>query len=223
MRQRWRDLLFLHWDWDPNHVQKTLPAGLTVDTWNGRAYLGVVPFFMEGVRPTGLPPVPWLSSFLELNVRTYVRDSQGRPGVWFYSLDCNQPVAVQIARTFFHLPYFHARMRARREGQRIFYQSQRGQWKASQFFYAPAGPSAPALAGSLEEFLVERYRLFASDGHRILSGSVWHPPYEFAEATHDGEISPPLLAAGFDPDAAPPAHAIYSPGVDVRIFPMSRG
>lgn len=110
MHQRWTDLLFLHWKWDAADLQSRLPAGLTLDLHEGTAWLGVVPFFMQRIRPRFLPPVPWLSWFLELNVRTYVHDAQGRPGVWFFSLDCNQPVAVQLARSLFRLPYFHAAM-----------------------------------------------------------------------------------------------------------------
>ena len=94
MRQRWSGLLFLHWPVEISLIQKRLPPGLHVDTFDGQAWLGVVPFFMQRVRPIGLPPVPWLSWFLELNVRTYVHDDAGNPGVWFFSLDCDQPVAV---------------------------------------------------------------------------------------------------------------------------------
>ena len=109
MFQSWRHLLFLHWAWDPAAIQATLPAGLHVDTFDGRAYLGVVPFWMDAVRPRFCPLVPGLSWFLELNLRTYVHTADGTPGVWFYSLDCNQPVAVQLARSLFSLPYVHAR------------------------------------------------------------------------------------------------------------------
>ncbi len=110
MHQRWRALLFAHWRIDPDAIQKTLPVGLHVDTCDGSAWLGVVPFFMDAVRPAFLPALPWLSWFQELNVRTYVHDEKGVPGVWFYSLDCNQPLAVAIARTLFHLNYRHAAM-----------------------------------------------------------------------------------------------------------------
>ena len=113
MWQRWTDLLFLHWALPPDVIQKTLPEGLAVDTFDDRAWVGIVPFFMEDIRPAGLPSVPWLSSFLELNVRTYVRDAAGRPGVWFYSLDCNRWMAVEVARRAFHLSYQHAVMEAR--------------------------------------------------------------------------------------------------------------
>ena len=116
MWQRWDDLLFLHWEFDPRVIQATLPPGLTVDTHAGRAWVGVVPFRMAAVRPRVLPPVPGLSWFWELNVRTYVRDVRGRPGVWFYSLDCDQPLACAIARRFFHLNYRDADMACGVEG-----------------------------------------------------------------------------------------------------------
>ena len=105
MYQKWRDLLFLHWEFDPQVIQETLPAGLHVDTYQGRAYLGLVPFYMKDIRPRFCPCIPGISNFLEMNLRTYVFDSTGRPGVWFYSLDANQWLAVRIARRFFHLPY----------------------------------------------------------------------------------------------------------------------
>lgn len=112
MHQRWEKLAFLHWRWDPAEIQRTLPRGLFVDMFEGNAWLAIVPFYMRGIRPRFLPSVPRISDFLELNVRTYVHDAAGRPGVWFYSLDCNQPLAVWTARTFFRLPYQHARMQA---------------------------------------------------------------------------------------------------------------
>jgi hypothetical protein len=114
MYQRWAELLFLHWVWDPAAVQRTLPRGLTVDTFDGRAWIGLIPFFMQAVRPRFCPTVPGLSDFMELNVRTYVHDAAGRPGVWFYSLDCNQGLAVRLARGLFHLRYEHAVMQAAR-------------------------------------------------------------------------------------------------------------
>ncbi len=222
MRQRWEDLLFLHWEWDPAEVQRSLPAELTVDTWNGRAYIGFVPFFMRGVRPTGCPAVPGISNFLELNIRTYVRDREGRPGVWFYSLDCDQPLAVWVARTFFHLPYFNARMRATRDENAVTYECRRvGQHVSAAFRYEATGQAAPALAGSLEEFLVERYRLFSKKGEALLTGRVWHRPYEIRRASHIGTTATPMIQAGFDPCGRDPSHACFSPGVDVRIFPMS--
>lgn len=219
MHQRWRRLLFLHWSWDADAVQATLPAGLTVETWEGRAWLGVVPFSMEGVRPRFCPEVPGLSNFLELNVRTYVRDAAGRTGVWFYSLDCAQPVAVWAARTFFRLPYFHATMREEVRADRIRYASRRrGDAEESRFEYAPQGEARPARAGSLEEFLVERYRLFAAGHEGLLSGQVWHAPYEIQSAEVREWSIEPLREAGFAMENHPPEHVAYAPGVDVRIY-----
>ncbi|MFG0295490.1 MAG: YqjF family protein, partial [Maioricimonas sp. JB045] len=105
MYQSWQELLFLHWRIDTDIIQRTLPAGLHVDTCDGAAWLGVVPFLMRNIRPWWFCSVPGISNFLELNLRTYVCDDAGRPGVWFYSLDASQPLAVWAARTFFHLPY----------------------------------------------------------------------------------------------------------------------
>lgn len=223
MRQRWEDLLFLHWGWDPAEVQKTLPDGLDVDCWNGQAYIGLVPFFMCRVRPSGLPAVPLLSDFLELNVRTYVRDRHGRAGVWFYSLDCNQPIAVIVAQKFFHLPYFHAKMKAPRDDGRIDYFSKRaGATDDCRIVYEPSGPPEAAEQGSFEEFLVERYRLFSQRGKTLLTGCVWHEPYRISAVRFDGTLDAPMKAAGFDPDKRPPVHAAFSRGVDVRVYPVSK-
>ncbi len=221
MRQEWKNLLFLHWDWEPRDVQRTLPEGLTVDTWNGRAYIGFVPFFMRRVRPAGFPAMPWLSDFLELNVRTYVKDRQGRPGVWFYSLDCNQPVAVQIARKVFHLPYFHADMWAEETQGGLDYSCRRRGREEARFQYRWEGVAARAGKGTMEEFLVERYRLFAKTPRGLLTGEVWHKPYGLMTAGVDGEVAPPLALAGFHPAGRPPSHAVFSEGVDVQIFSPS--
>lgn len=224
MRQRWENLLFLHWKWDPKEIQRTLPQGLTVDAWNGDAWLGLVPFYMRGVRPVGCPPVPWLSDFLELNVRTYVRDADGRPGVWFYSLDCNQPVAVWLARTFFHLPYWRASMQAEKlpDGSVCYCCRRSGSGEADRFTYRADGPESPALSGTLEEFLVERYRLFSIKRSRIYSGQVWHVPYQFAPAILPIWSAHSLELEGFNPLGRPPDHAVVSSGVDVLIYPLRR-
>jgi len=108
--QTWSDLLFLHWEWDPAEIQATLPPGLYVDTYGEKAYVGVIPFRMTDVRASFLPEIPGVTNFLELNVRTYVHDRDGRPGVWFYSLDLNHGLGVLLAKTFFSLPYHNATM-----------------------------------------------------------------------------------------------------------------
>ncbi len=225
MRQRWAGLLFLHWPVDPEIIQARLPEGLFVDTYDGRAWLGVVPFFMERVRPVLLPSVPGLSWFLELNVRTYVHDAEGRPGVWFFSLDCNQPLAVEVARRFFHLPYEHAAMQAALPGNDIDYRSRRKSPGAVEARYRYERPSSGRLAveGSLEWFLVERYLLFSvGKGGRLFCGRVYHPPYQISQARCDAWSTEPLRLNGFEePDGGPPS-MLVAQAVDVRIFPLRK-
>jgi uncharacterized protein YqjF (DUF2071 family) len=219
-RQRWNHLLFAHWAVDARMVQATLPDGLTVDTFNGVAYLGIVPFFMERVRPAWLPPLPGISWFLELNVRTYVCDRSGRPGVWFYSLDCNQPLAVIIARRFFHLPYFHARMEARCSAEKVCFTSRRRGADDPLGSYAwSRGPGAfTARPGSLEFFLVERYLLFAADRDgRLFEGRVHHAPYQLRTPAVSELSTAPAHQAGFAV-AGEPASLLAADPVEVSIY-----
>lgn len=222
MRQNWRRLLFLHWAWNAAEVQATLPPGLTVDTWDDRAWLGVIPFKMETVRPRFCPPMPGLSNFPELNVRTYVRDRHGRPGVWFYSLDCAQPLAVWAARVFFGLPYFHARMRERVEDGVVYDCRRSGAREAAHYEYRSVGNPERADEGTLEQFLIERYRLFSLLRGRLVSGEVWHEPYPLQRAEVLLWDAGPLRQAGFDVAGGGPDHLIFSPGVDTRIFGIER-
>jgi uncharacterized protein YqjF (DUF2071 family) len=225
MRQRWDGLLFLHWPVDAALIAERLPAGLHVDTYDGQAWLGVVPFFMERVRPAGLPPLPWLSWFMELNVRTYVHDAEGNPGVWFFSLDCNQPIAVEIARRFFHLPYEHAAMRSESYGGHIRYQSRRksaGSVDAVFDYHKPTATSE-AAPGSLEWFLVERYLLFSANPKGgLFRGRVHHAPYRIAPACCDGWSAEPLRLDGFPVPETPPVSMLAAAAVDVDIHPLAR-
>lgn len=227
MWQRWSDLLFLHWTVNPHGVQRTLPPGLTVDCFDGLAWVGVVPFFMSRIRPSRLPALPWLSSFLELNVRTYVRDAAGRPGVWFYSLDCNRWPAVEIARRGFHLSYHHAVMRAVRSGEGwVDYQCRRripaenapGNWR-----YRGTGKVFTATAGSLEHFLAERYRLFSWNPrqHQLCTGEVWHEPYPLQAAEVTDWSAAPCQWNGHFALEGPPHTQHFASAVDVGIFPLS--
>ena len=225
MRQRWAGLLFLHWPIEISLIQDRLPPGLHVDTFNGQAWIGVVPFFMQRVRPVCLPPVPWLSWFLELNVRTYVHDDAGNPGVWFFSLDCNQPVAVEIARRAFHLPYQHAAMQSVKSENRIHYRCQRKIAGAEEaaFEYESPALTAPAGHGSLEWFLVERYLLFSTNRKNdLFYGRVHHAPYQIATGKCDLWSAEPLCWEGFsEPESSPPSILTAAP-VDVTIFPLRR-
>lgn len=222
MLQRWERLAFLHWRWDPDVIQRTLPPGLTVDTFQGEVWLAIVPFFMRGIRPRFCPPVPGISDFLELNVRTYVRDVQGRHGVWFYSLDCDQSLAVWTARTFFHLPYQHARMSATVSGPRVDYHCQRRHEPAkSRFTWSLDQQTRHAEPGTLEFFLAERYLLLSQTPRGLRCGQVHHTPYPLADMTLESWDVNPLLQAGFDDPKRPPDHLIGSPGVDVLIYALT--
>ena len=227
MFQQWRDLLFLHWEYSAAEIQATLPEGLFVDTFGGRAYLGIVPFFMRNVRPRFLPAVPGISDFMELNLRTYVHDRAGVPGVWFYSLDANQWLAVKIARRFFHLPYEHAKMTwGRTATAGIRYESARCGGAAKgvtcTYEYAPGAELAPAAPGSLEFFLVERYRLYSSAPDGLRRGAVFHEPYPLCRAEVTAWDEHLLTLDGFTATGRPPDHVVLSPGVDVTVFPLER-
>lgn len=222
MHQRWEKLAFLHWRWDPAEIQRTLPPGLFVDTFQDDAWLAIVPFYMRGIRPRFCPPAPGISDFLELNVRTYVHDERGRPGVWFYSLDCNQPLAVWTARTFFHLPYQHARMRAPETDGWIDYGCHRQHEPAgSRYRYKVSALMRTAETASIEFFLAERYLLFSQTPRGIRCGQVHHTPYPLSEVTLDVWDVNPLLQAGFVDPKRPPDHLIGSPGVDVQVYPLT--
>ena len=216
MFQHWRELLFLHWEVDPEMLRKRLPDGLHLDLFEEKAYLGIVPFFMERVRPKGLPCVPWLSDFLELNVRTYVHDDQGRPGVWFFSLDCNQPIAVEIARKLFHLPYQHARMSADEQ----YRCHRKGEAEAAEYSYRGNETLKTAAPGTLEFFLLERYLLFSQRKNgKLYCGQVNHKRYQFCEAQVEKWSDAPMKWEGFEVEGKPVSQ-LYSPGVPVEIFPL---
>lgn len=226
MHQSWNDILFLHWYIEPAVIQQLLPAGLFVDCFDGNAFLGVVPFFMKNIRFRGTPSLRWLSNFMELNLRTYVFDEMGRPGVWFISLDCNQPLAVWAARALFHLPYQHASMRASlKNNHAIDYHSQRSTQieanESSQFVYSLQNNVTYAQPGTLEFFLTERYLLFAVNRRKqILRGQVHHTPYPLrnAEVRH---VETDLFELNGLPSIHRPCdHAIGSRGVNVEVFAL---
>ncbi len=231
MLQSWTQLLFLHWKVSADDIQGRLPPGLFVDCFDGDAFLGVVPFFMKKIRLKGTPSVPWISNFLELNVRTYVFDEAGNPGVWFFSLDCNQPLAVWTARTFFHLPYQHASMKATCLETPsglvgIEYHSSRRNAlskSASRFNYQLGAEVHYASPGSLEFFLVERYLLFASDRKgQLYRGQVHHTPYPI-RAVQVGTCTTDLFTLNqFANPNRPFDHAIGSQGVDVEVFGLQQ-
>jgi uncharacterized protein len=181
MAQSWHNLLFAHWAVDAAVVRPLIPAKLDIDTFEGKAWLGIVPFYMSGVRVRWTPALPGLSAFPELNVRTYV-STQDKPGVWFFSLDAANAVAVAAARFSFHLPYLRASMDCRERDGWIQYQSERRHPGASRAAfegrYRAAGEFFEAQPGSLTHFLTERYCLYsATPEGRLYRGEIHHPPW----------------------------------------------
>jgi uncharacterized protein len=178
MGMTWRDLLFMHWPVDAEALRPFVPPSLRIDTFDGSAWLGVVPFHMTGVRPHFLPAVPGLSNFPEINLRTYVT-AQDRPGVWFFSLDAHSRLAVRLARASFHLPYFDADMSCDAINDGIHYRSIRTHRGArpAEFVarYRPAGEPFESGRGSIENFLTERYCLYSADKKGVVRrGEVHH-------------------------------------------------
>jgi len=224
MIQRWARLAFLHWPVAVDDVRRLLPAGLTVDTFDGQAWVGLVPFVVTGARPVFLPPVPGLSRFDEVNVRTYVHDRGRAPGVWFFSLDASSRVAVTAARALFKLGYRHARMRAEEGADgRVRFESERispGPLPATcTVEYAPMGPVRHAVPDTLEHFLVERYILYAADGGRLFRGRVHHESYPLQAGTVSGLREDLVAAAGVGrPASEPLVH--YASEVNVEVFPI---
>ena len=223
MRQRWSELLFLHWPVPVEALRPLIPPQLQVDTHEGVAYVGLVPFLMSGVRPLWAPPVRGLSRFPEVNVRTYVHLNGKDPGVWFFSLDAANAAAVRIARALFHLPYYFARMGIEKTGSRIAYHSDRlwpGPTPAGcRVEWEPEGPPAAAGLGTLEHFLAERYILYSSGTRRLYRGRVHHMPYPLQRAkVHRLEEDLVARAGIVRPDLPPIAH--HADEVRVRVYPL---
>ena len=226
MRQRWRRLGFLHWAVDPRALAALVPSALEIDTWKGQAYVGIVPFAIQGSRAPFLPPIPFLSSFNELNLRTYVHRGGRDPGVWFFSLDATSRLAVWGARALYKLPYFHAAIAMERSRRGVVsFSSRRHNDQHRPAFscsYEPLAAPDVATPGTLEFFLIERYLLYSSDGRYLRSARVWHRPYRFAPA-RVLDLQQDLAAwadIDFADDFAPIAH--YADEVDAHIFAPSQ-
>jgi uncharacterized protein len=211
MAQSWHDLLFAHWPVDAALLRGQIPAALEIDTYEGQAWLGIVPFRMSGVRLRGMPAVPGLSAFPELNVRTYVK-AEGKAGVWFFSLEAANAIAVAVARRWFHLPYYRARMSCEERGGWIEYSSERTHGGASsgdlRARYRSNGEAFEPQTGSLEHFLTERYCLYAVDGpDRVLRGEIHHGPWALQSAEAELHRNTMAEAAGVVlPSAMPILH-----------------
>ena len=191
MAMRWHELMFMHWPVRAAALRPLIPQALTLDTFDGDAWLGVVPFRMSRIRARGLPPIPGFRAFPELNVRTYVT-ADGKPGVWFFSLDATHPIAVRVARWSFHLNYYDARMHCHKEKGRadVDYASRRTHRGAPpaayEARYRPAGAVFHAKPKTLEYFLTERYCLYSAlPGGRTFRGNIAHCPWPLQAAEAD--------------------------------------
>jgi len=192
MKMNWHELLFMHWPVPAKALRPHVPEMLDIETWEGAAWVGVVPFRMSGVRPRCVPPVPGLSAFPELNVRTYVVPcgTDGRSGVWFFSLDATSRLAVRAARRMFHLPYFDAHISCQVNGSvntpTVHYSSRRTHHGAPsaelEMEYRPAGKVFHAPPDSLESFLTERYCLYSAKGERLYRCEIAHAPWPLQPA-----------------------------------------
>ncbi|HET8652023.1 MAG TPA: DUF2071 domain-containing protein [Gaiellaceae bacterium] len=221
MGQTWDDLLFAHWRAPADALHRHLPAGLELDLFQDEAWLGITPFRVTGLRARGLPPVPFLSSFLELNTRTYVTDGE-KSGIWFFSLDASSELAVLAARHGYKLPYFRADIRAEPTGGGIAYAARRrdprGAPASFRARYRPSEDVLDADPASLVWFLTERYCLYAVEDGRLKRAEIHHEPWPLwpAEAEIEENTMPPRDVALIDD--APLLH--YSARQDVVIWPL---
>ena len=223
MTQSWHDLLFAHWPVDARILRERVPSSLPLDMYDGRAWVGVVPFRMTNVAPRGVPPVPFVSAFPELNVRTYVT-VHGKPGVYFFSLDAGSTLAVAAARTLFGLPYYSAVMEVAEVGGRIHYRSQRSAGSVAVFeaSYRPVGPVQPPRIGSLEHFLTERYCLYiATHDGRVSRVEIHHPVWPLQSAEAEIHANTMADVAGIPLPAVPPL-LHFARRQDIVAFPMER-
>jgi uncharacterized protein YqjF (DUF2071 family) len=216
---KWHDLAFLHWAVDPERLRALLPPGLELDLFEGRAYLGLVPFRMSAVTPRFFPSVPGLSAFPEMNIRTYVK-TPAKPGVWFFSLDATPWVAVQLARRAFALPYYQAEMELRWERGWCCYRNVRGPVHF-RGRYRPIGEPWTARPGSLEHWLTERYALFsyrdaatklpmepaiAAPPGQLFRGDIWHRSWSLQNGEVEIEAMDMVSWLGLELSGAPLVH-----------------
>jgi uncharacterized protein YqjF (DUF2071 family) len=214
--QSWIDLAFLHWRVDAAELQPLVPTGLELETYDGAAWLGITPFLLTGFRLRGLPPLPRLSTFEELNVRTYVTRG-GKPGIWFFTLDAASTVAVEAAKRLYRLPYHRSRMHYDRSGDFVHYESARA-GAAFSGRYRGDGPLFHAEWGTLEHFLTERYCLYTEDGGRIYRAEIHHPPWDLQRG--EAQIDLNTMAPVSLPDDEP--HVLFSPRQDVVVWPLEQ-
>ena len=231
MFQNWHHLLFLHWEVPPGELQRLIPPELTIDTFEGNAYVGLVPFTITGVRPVLAPPLPWISNFHEVNVRTYVHCEGRDPGVWFFSLDASSALAVAAARAAYKLPYFHSQIDFIASNDpipTIDFVAHRddplGTTPANaRIRYAPMeGLVTKAPPGTIEHFLIERYILYSADAeHHLHRARVHHQPYPVQRADVMDCEETLIWAAGIRRSEGYPLRH-YASEVNVKVYPLER-
>jgi len=223
-RQSWRDLLFAHWPIDAAALRPLVPAGLAIEERQGTSWIGVVPFRMADVMLRGLPALPWLSGFPELNVRLYV-ERDGKAGVWFLSLDATNPLAVWAARRFVHLPYHRAAIELVADGPAIEYHAVRAKDREVRFRarYEPRSAVYEAAPGSLDHWLTERYCLYAqAPGGALYRTEIHHHPWPLQAAAAEIRENTLLAPHGLRLDPAPPPLLHFARRIDVVTWPPQR-
>jgi uncharacterized protein YqjF (DUF2071 family) len=221
MAQRWSDLLFAHWRLPADTVRPLLPASLPLDTYDGSAWISVASFYLSHLRPHGLPALPFVSEFPELNVRTYTSLDE-KPGVYFFSLDAGSALAVEAARTLYHLPYLRAAMRTHRDAEGVVsYDSRRtdprgapAQFRAR---YRAAGPIGHSAPGTLDHWLTERYCLYAVDrARRIHRAEIHHHQWPLQSVRAEIETNTMVHAIGMQVGA--PERVAFASMIDVVVW-----
>jgi uncharacterized protein YqjF (DUF2071 family) len=212
--QSWIDLCFLHWRVEEAELRAFVPDSVELETHDGSVWLGVTPFLLRNFRLRGLPPLPGISTFPEVNVRTYVtRD--GKPGIWFFSLDAASRLAVEAAKKLYKLPYHHAQMRYERGEELVQYESARPGAAFSARYRGDGELFQPAV-GTLEHFLTDRYCLYTEDGGRLYRAEIQHAPWALqrGEARIDLNTMAPLPLPAGEP------HVLFSPRQDVVLWSL---
>jgi uncharacterized protein len=221
MKQIWHNLLFAHWPVPHDQLRPLVPKELPLDVFDGACWVGVVPFHMSGARLRGMPPIPWLSQFPELNLRTYVM-LENKPGVFFFSLDAASLLAVVGARALYHLPYVHARMRVGIEQEVVHYSSQRAHSSAQLVAeYSPTGTVHHTSPGSLEYFFTERYCLYTVYRSAVYCCEIHHAPWPLQDATAEFHVNTMAASHGIAlPGTKPLLH--FARRQEVLIWPVRR-
>lgn len=224
LSQEWRELTFMHWEVDIVKLQAHLPAGLEVDTYGGKAYVGIVPFIMENVRPTWFFSTPFISTFPEFNIRTYVT-KDGIPGVYFLTLEAKSMVTCIYAPKAYGLPYRYAKAKVRKDGNNIQWNSSRKDGKLNLIGNTEiTGEQTQAKPGTLEEFLFERYSLYTNKNGKVMRGYTHHKKWDFQDAKVT--VTENSLTKSFDlgiKNLLEPDFVHFSPGVRVRTYSIEIG